>query len=93
MKEIKTIYRCDRCGKEIDSLPFEFGQGAFKVTMSATKYEQVKYGYLPDDKVPLPDSDVIVLDGICGYRSKGINIIHFWRKCTKDFKKFMKMAD
>lgn len=93
MKEIKTIYRCDRCGKEIDSLPFEFLKGKFKVTMSATEYEQVKYGYLPDDKVPLPDSDVIVLDGICGYRSKGIKKIHFCRKCTKDFEKFMKRTD
>ena len=93
MKEIKTIYRCDRCGKEIDSLPFEFLKGKFKVTMSATEYEQVKYGYLPDDIVPLPNADVIVLDGICGYRSKGIKKIHFCRKCTKDFKEFMKMAD
>lgn len=89
MKEIKTIYKCDRCGKEIDSLLFEFGQGKFKVTMSATEYEQVKYGYLPVDKVPLPDADVVVLDGICGYRSKGIKKIHFCRKCTKGFKEFM----
>lgn len=93
MKEIRTIYRCNRCGKEIDSFLFEFGQGTFKSTMSATEYEQVKYGYLPDDIVPLPNADVIVLDGICGYRSKGIKNIHFCRKCTKDFKKFMKMAD
>lgn len=89
MKEIKTIYKCDRCGKEIDSLFFEFPYGKFKMSMSATEYEQVKYGYLPDDKVPLPDADVIVLDGICGYRSKSIKKIHFCRKCTKNFKEFM----
>ena len=90
MKEIKTIYKCDRCGKEINSLLFEFGQGTFKATMSATEYEQVKYGYLSDNKIPLPDADVIVLDGICGYRSKDIKKIHFCRKCTKDFKEFMR---
>lgn len=93
MKEIKIIYKCNRCGKEIDSLPFEFLKGKFKATMSATEYEQVKYGYLPDDKVPLPDADVIVLDGICGYQSKGIKKIHFCRKCTSDFEKFMKRTD
>lgn len=93
MKEIRTIYKCDRCGKEIDSLIFEFGQGTFKVTMSATEYEQEKYGFLSDDKVPLPDADAIVLDGICGYRPKGIKKIHFCGKCTKDFKKFMNRTD
>ena len=45
MKEIKTIYRCNRCGREIDSFLFEFGQGTFKATMSATEYEKVKYVY------------------------------------------------
>lgn len=89
MKEIKTIYRCDRCGAEIDFLFFEFIQGKFKATMSATEYEIVKYGYLPNDKVPLPDADVIVLDGICGYQPKSLKEIHLCRKCTKDFKEFM----
>lgn len=89
MKEIKTIYKCNRCGKEIDSMFFEFPYGKFKMSMSVTEYEQVKYGYLPADKVPLPDADVIALDGICGYQSKDIKEIHFCRKCTKDFKEFM----
>lgn len=89
MKEIKTIYRCNRCGKEIDSLFFECDHALFRKTISATEYEQVKYGYLSDGKVPLPDANVIVLDGICGYQSKDIKKIHFCRKCTKDFKKFM----
>lgn len=90
MKETKTIYTCDRCGEEIDRLFFEFDCGLFKKTMSATEYEKVKYGYLSDHKVPLPDADVIVLDGICGYRSKDIKNIHFCQKCTKDFKEFMR---
>lgn len=93
MKETNTIYKCDRCGKEINSLFFEGDRALFRKTISATEYEQVKYGYLPDDKIPLPDADVIVLDGICGYQSKGIKKIHFCRKCTKDFKKFMNRTD
>lgn len=90
MKEEKIIYRCDRCGKQIDECIFSNGRGLFKKYISATMYEQTKYGYLSDDKVPLPDADVIVLDGICGYCSKGIKKIYFCRKCSKDFKKFMK---
>ena len=93
MKEEKTIYRCDRCGKEIDSSFFEFEHGLFRTTMSAKEYERVKYGYLQDDKVHLPDADVIVLSGVCGYQSKGIREIHFCKKCTKDFKKFMNRTD
>lgn len=90
MKHGKSWYTCDRCGKEINSLFFEFGHGKFRHTMSATEYEQVKYGYLPDNAVPLPNADAIVLDGICGYMSKDIKKIHFCPKCTKEFKRFMK---
>lgn len=93
MKEENTIYKCDRCGKEINSLFFECGHGLFRTIMSATEYEQVKYRYLQDDKVHLPDADVIVLSGVCGYQSKYIRNIHFCQKCTKDFKKFMKRID
>lgn len=90
MKETKTIYKCDRCKAEISKLPFEFFYGTFKTTMSATEYEQVKYGYLPRNKVPLPDEKIIILKGICGYESKGLNEIHLCSKCTRDFKKFMR---
>lgn len=90
MKKTKTTYICDRCGCEIDELIFLFEQGKFKKTISATMYEQVKYGYLPDNEVPLPDANCIVLDGVCGYQSKGIAKIHFCRECTRDFKRFMK---
>lgn len=91
MKETKEIYYCDRCGERIDSIFFDFSHGKFKKTMSATKYEQIKYGYLPDNEIPLPDANVIVLDGICGYCSKEIRKMHFCPSCTKEFKRFMRL--
>lgn len=91
MVQEKIIYRCDRCGKEIDSSFFERSKSYFKCTMTFEEYEQVKYGYLPDNKVPLPDADLIVIDGICGYGSRPpYRKIHLCRKCTRDYKKFMK---
>lgn len=93
MLETKNIYTCNRCGEIIDSLFFEFDHGLFKKTISATEYEQVKYGYLSDDMVPLPDADVIVLEGVCGYKPKDVQNIHFCKKCTKEFRIFMKRGN
>lgn len=90
MKEEKTIYRCNRCGIQIDERIFSNVRGLFKKYISATMYEQTKYGYLDCDEIPLPDADCVVLQGVCGYQTTELEEIHFCRKCSKDFKKFMK---
>lgn len=89
MKTVKTTYECDRCHKEIDKRVF-MPNFTFKKAMSALVYEQVKFGYLPSEMVPLPEEEVMVVEGICGYLSKGLKNIHLCSKCTKEFKKFMR---
>lgn len=89
VREEKVIYKCDRCGSEIDKLIFASSPLLFRSTISATQYELTKYGYLADKKSMLPDADVIVLEGVVGYNPTGIRKIHLCKKCSKDFKKFM----
>lgn len=93
MKEEKTTYKCDRCKKEIGKLIFWFKHGTGKISMTAETYEIAKYGYLPSDKVPLPNEECMVLDIILGYSPLNYKTIHLCSKCKKDFKKFMDLKE
>ena len=89
MREEKIVYKCDRCGAEIDELIFTKSPFLFRKTISATQYEVTKQGYLTDEIKKIPDADVIVLEGIVGYYVNGVKKIHLCKKCSKEFKKFM----
>lgn len=93
MKEIKTVYKCDRCGNEINSIFFCEHPYLSRRIMSATQYEIEKYGYLQGDAIPLPDSGVVVLNGVYGYKRKKETDILLCSKCAKKFKKFMEKGE
>lgn len=98
MKTEKTIYTCDRCGKEIDGRIIERQRTWFKQRIfSATATEIARYASLSEsdlaEKMLLPEGGCVVLEGVGGYYDRKCKKIHFCRKCSKQFEIFMREGD
>lgn len=85
-------YVCDRCKTEINydvflSMPYKR-----KIKISFSQQEFIKEGYfLPESVIPLPDEECIEMEAIIGFKPE-FSTTHLCTKCSREFKKFMKIG-